>query len=230
MNDILVHIGYHKTGTTWMQNELFISESDSFKPLSINKSGHSTLARRFIFDEEGYLLNSFDNNEKTIRADLNELLGERDQDDENKVLVMSHERLSGTPHSSGFDSSIIARRIKNIFPYAKILIVIREQSSWILSNYFQYLSAGGTHSLYKYLNTKYDGRRPGFSPAHIEYHRPILDYQAKFGKQNVLVLPYELLVFDRTLFIKKIEAFVEKEIDIGGINFGKKYNIKKTTT
>jgi hypothetical protein len=227
MNTTLVHIGFHKTGTTWIQNELFVSNSDSFIPLSTKKKGHSSLANRFIFDDKGYLLNSFDNNEKAIRADLNELLGARDQEDENKVLVMSHERLSGNPHSSGFDSSIIARRIKKVFPNAKILIVIREQSSWILSNYFQYLSVGGTHSLYKYLNAKYDGRRPGFSPTHIEYHRSILDYQAKFGAKNVLVLPYELLVFDRTLFIKRIEAFIEKKIEIGGINFSKKYNVKR---
>ena len=227
MNDILVHIGFHKTGTTWMQNQLFVSSSDVFIPLSTKKNGHSTLAKRFIFDEEGYLLNSFDNNENAIRSDLDALSENRDFDDENKVLVMSHERLSGNPHSAGFDSSIIARRIKNAFPDAKILIVIREQSSWILSNYFQYLSIGGTHSLDKYLNTKYDGKRPGFSPSHIEYHRHILDYQTKFGKENVLVLPYELLIFDKTIFIKKIEAFVGKSILIDDIDFGKKYNLKK---
>ncbi len=225
MNNILVHIGYHKTGTTWMQNELFGSISDVFIPLSQNKNRPSTLAKSFIFDKEGYLLNSFDANEKTIREDLGELPGSKNYN-EDKILVMSHERLSGNPHSSGFDSSLIAGRIANIFPNAKILIIIREQSSWILSNYFQYLSIGGTHSLKEYLNIKYDGKRPGFSPSHIEYHHLIQDYRARFGKQKVLVLPYELLHLDSTFFIKHIEAFIEKKISMDHIDFDKRYNIK----
>ena len=101
----------------------------------------------------------------------------------------------------------IAKRIKNKFPYAKILIVIREQTSWLLSNYFQYLSAGGTHNLKKYLNTKYDGKRPGFAPNHIEYHRLIKDYQSKFGSKNVLVLPYEIFDSDKVIFFISLEIF-----------------------
>ena len=68
MNDtkILFHIGYHKTATSWLQNQLFISTSRNFVPVSKNNKGHSTLAKDFICDKEGYLLSSFDNNEISI--------------------------------------------------------------------------------------------------------------------------------------------------------------------
>lgn len=222
MKEVLIHIGYHKTGTTWLQNEIFTSESDYFIPVSNNKRGQSTLARDFIFSTEEYLLNSFDDNELVIKHNLNSII-QTSSEDNGRIPVISYERLSGSPHSSGFDSSIIARRIKNAFPNAKILIVIREQDSWMLSNYFQYLSEGGTHGINKYLNTKYDGKRPGFSPGHIEYHFLIEDYQEKFGKENVLVLPYELLETNIFEFFYALGKFLRIEIKPADVN--KRHNV-----
>lgn len=226
MDNILFHIGYHKTGTTWLQNEVFTSDNDYFFPLSKKKNGHSSIAAHFIQDGAGYLLNSFDNNEEAIKNDLDHIIGQS-TDFKYKVPVVSHERLSGNPHSSGFDSAIIARRIKNVFPNAKIFIVIREQSSWILSNYFQYLSIGGTHGIKKYLETIYDGKRPGFSPSHLKYHFLINDYQEKFGKENVLVLTFEQFKSNKKGFLTELGNFVEKEIRIHKTSdLEKRYNTK----
>lgn len=215
---------YHKTGTTWLQNELFTATSNIFVPISATKNG--TLAENFIYDKKGYLLNSFDNNEQTIIENFNAITSRKNLSKNGRISVISHERLSGNPHSSGFDSSIIARRIQKTFPNSKIFVVIREQSSWILSNYFQYLSIGGTHSLKKYLNTKYDGKLPGFSPGHIEYHFLIKDYQTKFGVKNVLVLPYELFNSDKSLFFRKLGEFLETDICVEKLNVYARINVK----
>ena len=226
LDNVLIHIGYHKTGTTWLQNEIFTSKSDCFIPISKYTEGASTLARDFIYNREGYLINSFDNNGQVILESLNQIT-DNVPDLSSKFSVISHERLSGNPHSSGFDSSVIARRIKNVFPNAKILIVIREQCSWILSNYFQYLSIGGNHSIKKYLNTKYDGKRPGFSPSHLEYHFLIKDYQLKFGKENVLVLPYELFDSDKAAFFQRLGKFIDRDIQLPQKSiFSKRHNTK----
>lgn len=227
MKKVLIHIGLHKTGTTWLQNELFISENNVFEPLyeSNTSNGHSTLAENFIFDNNLNLLSSFDYNAEIIKESFQSIL--KKKDNLNKVFVMSHERLSGHPTSSGFDSSVIANRIKKIFPDGKILVVLREQVSGILSNYFQYLSEGGTLDLKNYLNTKYDGRRPGFCSNYFKYHYLISFYQKEFGKENVLVLPYELLSSNKIMFIDNISDFVDEEIILESINFNKKYNISK---
>jgi hypothetical protein len=225
MEKLLIHIGYHKTATSWMQNQLFVSTSKNFVSVSKNKKGHSTLARDFIYNKDGYLLSSFDNNEQNILKNYEEI-SQNIVNDSKRIRVISHERLSGNPHSSGFDSSLIAQRIQKTFPKSKILIVIREQTSWILSNYFQYLSIGGTHSLKKYLTLKYDGKRPGFSPSHIKYHNLIQNYYDRFGKNNVEVLPYELLKSDNNNFIKSLGDFLETDLTNESLNFNKRINTK----
>jgi len=216
-DDVLLHIGYHKTGTTWMQDELF-SKSDSF-------IFRKTLARNFIYNEKGFLLSSLDDNEEVIQRKFDRFIKKKLTNRES-ILCVSHERLSGNPHSSGFDASVISRRLKNVFPNAKVLIVIREQSAWLLSNYFQYLSAGGTYSITKYLNSSYDGKRPGFAPYHIEYHHLIKKYSSLFGKENVLVLPYELFKQSSLKFIKEFDEFLSIETNLDEINTEVKINAK----
>lgn len=57
--------------------------------------------------------------------------------------VLSAERLSGNPHSGGYDSLQTAKRLHRLFPQAKVLVVVREQTEEILSCYNQYVRAGG---------------------------------------------------------------------------------------
>ncbi|NQY09663.1 MAG: sulfotransferase domain-containing protein [Flavobacteriales bacterium] len=228
MKEVLIHIGFHKTGTTWLQNEMFVAQNKTFCPLSTRDNKRSSLAWHFIFDEHQYLLNSFDLNETIIKRELDAILKKKEDQINNRIYVMSHERLCGYSQSGGFDSSIIAGRIKNIFPKGKILILLREQKSFIKSDYFQYLSVGGTHGFEKYLNLKYDGKRPGFSPNHINYYPIVSKYQELFGKENVLVLPYELFKKDKLDFIKRLSVFVGETIDVETANFNAIWNKKKS--
>ena len=228
MQNVLIHIGYHKTGSTWLQQELFTTANKTFEPLSTTDKGHTTLAGHFIYTESGHLLNSFDNNEEVIRKHLQQIVAQKENSLPDKYFVLSQERLSGNPNSSGFDASIIAGRLKNIFPKAKILIMIREQRSFLLSNYFQYLAMGGTHRIMKYLNTIYDGKRPGFSPGHLNYHHLIADYHNKFGKENVLILPYELFNRDKHLFFEYLEGLIDQKIDFDPKTFDKRLNTVKS--
>lgn len=226
MEQVLIHIGYHKTGTSWLQNELFIAGDTVFQPLSLKAKKQSTLAKHFIMDEDGYLLHSCDENTQVILQKLSELR-EPMLKAGNKIPVISSERLSGNPHSSGFDAAMTAKRLHKIFPQAKILIVIREQSSFIVSNYFQYLSAGGTHSISKYLAGKYDGKQPHFSPHHLSYHLLVQHYQVLFGTQQVLTLPYELFAADKPAFFDQLSKFVQATIHIHPERYEVHQNQKK---
>lgn len=226
MNDLLIHIGYHKTATTWLQSELFGKKSNIFHHLSDRERGQSNLAFDFFSGKDGYLLSPFDNNKTVIDREFQRIMNSA-SGLENKVPVISNERLSGNPHSGGYDASIILERIHNCFPSAKILIIIREQKSWILSNYFQYLTVGGNHSLDKYLNRTYDNKRPGFSPHSLDYHYLIEKYKSNFGNENVLVLPYEMLRSSNQLFFERIGKLVNKDIDLENLNFDAEYNTAK---
>ena len=222
----LIHIGYHKTGTTWLQNKLFHSGNEYFEILSKKKKGPCTLAENFFVDNNGYLLSPFDFNDSVIKAEIHNII-KNSKEFKDKIPVLSHERLSGNPHVSGFDSRIIADRLYRIFPNGKIFLMIREQKSFVISSYFQYLFAGGTNSLEEYLNENYDGRKPGFSPNYITYNNLVNYYIHLFGKSNVLVLPYEMFSTNSKLFLKQLSNFIGIDVKVKEDDFDIVINKKK---
>lgn len=223
LSNLLIHIGYHKTGTTWLQKTLFSAQSEAFIPLAPNGKP-KYFGNYFVSDQDGHLLSPFQSNTQVIQQELETVLSELDL--QGKIPVISNERLSGNPHSGSFDSKLIADRIKECFPNAKIFCVIREQKDMILSTYFQYLKIGGTDSLTTYLTRRYDGKRPGFSPENLRYENLISYYHQLFSPENVLVLPYEMLSKKPTDFVQGICNFVSVEIDKNLINSAAKYNVR----
>jgi len=196
----LVHIGMHKTGTTWLQNTLFANTMSGFAPLG---GSPKKLGDLFVRTESGSMLSPF---ESPDIERINRLVAEYPIPDD-CVPVISNERLSGNPHSGFFDSPIIARRLRTAFPNARIFVVIREQRSMTVSAYFQYLKRGGVHDIVHYITTPYDGAIPKFTPDSLMYDGLIKCYQGLFGQSNVLVLPYEMLQESPTDFIDKLQQF-----------------------
>jgi len=219
--NVLVHIGYHKTGTTWLQKTLFRAGSSVFLPLSPTDKPKA-LGRHFVWNRDGNLLSPFESNKSLILQEIETVL--RGKDLKDRIPVISNERLSGNPHCGGFDTKLIADRIKDCLPDAKIFCVIREQKEMILSTYFQYLRAGGTDSLKEYLTRPYDGRRPGFSLSHLDYIDLISYYYQLFSVENVLVLPYEMLKNHPERFVKSILGFVAKDVSYNAGDWAISYN------
>jgi hypothetical protein len=189
----LVHIGYHKTGTTWLQREVFSSSAAGFSQFGG--------AQRLI------AVNSFGFKPRKVRKLMERRIGE--VHDRDLTPVLSSERLSGAPHFGGYDSEIIADRLAAVFPNARIMVVIREQKEMFLSIYKQYIRRGGAASFRQYLAPPRDGYwMPQFRFEYLEYHRLISRYQDLFGTRNVLVLPYELLRLRPGDFLAKVGEFV----------------------
>ena len=222
-NNILIHIGYQKTGSTWLQHCLFVRENSVFEPLSEKEKGASNLASHFFRGLDDNVLSPFDLNEDGIRKQLGDYLNANPIPD-HKVPVLSNERLAGNAHAGGFDAVNIANRLKNVFPGGKILITVREQKSFMLSIYFEYLNKGGTMSLKKYLSTRYDGKRPFFSPHHMDYLHLVKYYMQLFGAENVCVLPFELFQRKPEDFIARIGKLVGKEVLINHLKVEDKIN------
>jgi len=190
----LVHIGYHKTGTTWLQREVFSSSAAGFSQLGG--------AQRLI------AVNAFSFKPRKVRKQMERRIGE--VLDRGLTPVLSSERLSGAPHFGGYDSEIIADRLAAVFPNSRIMVVIREQKEMFLSIYKQYIRRGGAASLRQYLAAPRDGYwMPQFRFEYLEYHRLISRYQDLFGARNVLVLPYELLRSRPGDFLAKVSGFMD---------------------
>lgn len=211
--DPLIHIGFHKTGSTWLQHELFAAGSDCFFPLAPGPGvdPRKYIGKKFVRDEDRFLLSSFDLNTDAIQQTAEAVFESGDPGD--RIPVISYERLSGNPHAGSFDARIIADRIKAAFPGARIFIVIREQKDAILSTYFQYLKIGGTDLVSDYLTRSYDGRRPGFSPSAFNYTDLVDYYCGLFAPESVLVLPYEMMRDSVGEFLRRLGDFTGNDLE-----------------
>lgn len=187
----LIHIGYHKTASSWLQANLF--EGHGFKKYL----SQVEIRDRII------LPNALDFDVASVRDHYDSLLGD-------EVSVISNERLCGNPHSGGYDSKELADRLYACFPEAKVLIVVREQLSAILSTYIQYVRVGGPCSIQDYLEppNRNQSVLPLFDYQHFDYTRLVKYYYGLFGRENVLVLPFELFKQNPADFCLKITDLV----------------------
>ncbi len=200
----LVHIGYHKTGTNWLQEELFGDPRTGYRWLGKQPLTHPvhTLVRARPLDFDA----------AAVRAEFEPMLADAER--ERLVPVVSFPRLSGHPYSGGYDSKLIADRLAEVFPDARILIVIREQRSMIASVYKQYVNAGGEARLASFLQPakQREWRVPGFDYGHFAYDRLIGHYRSLYGADNVLALPYEQFAGDAPAFVQAIAGFAGRDI------------------
>jgi hypothetical protein len=201
---VLVHIGYHKTGSNWLQHVLFEDPATGYAWLGHETRDHPV--RRVIHDRPL----EFDAGE--VRRRLEALA--RDAEERGLHPVVSLERLSGHPFSGGHDSRQIADRLYEVVPEGRVLIVIREQRSMILATYKQYVKAGGTGTVSQFLEpaTTRSLRARLFDFRHFEYDLLIGYYRSLFGAEHVLVLPFEQLARDGRAFVEQIAAFAGRLI------------------
>jgi len=194
MTEPVIHIGYHKTGTTWLQRKLFESAELGYRRIRLTLEGRDL-----------YWAHDFDFDAARCRDEMAKKLEHCER--EGLIPVISMMRLSGNPHSGGYDSRTLADRIAAVFPRARVIMVIREQRSMILSTYAQYVKMGGGCSLSRYLNAPDDSRRPGFRFEHFRYDRLIAHYQQRFGSERVLVESYERFRDEPHAFAEGVAAF-----------------------
>ncbi len=202
---VLVHVGLHKTATSWLQQHYFPIAGNGFwvppvpgpAKYPVKQIGYmivSGVRGRLMTEDEfdsGWL--------REILSGFDKPAGE--------AAVISNERLAGHPDSNGFDREMLARRIKAVFPKARVLVTIREQNSIIMSNYMQYLKNGGWHTPERYLQPFSDTRQPVLTLQYWNYDRLVSQYVSIFGPGDVLVLPQEMLRTNPREFLRRIAAF-----------------------
>lgn len=198
--DVLLHIGYHKTGSTWLQDRFFQPENGMTTAMEGNRA---RIVDDFVTpDNFAYDAAATRDIYRGFVADARA---------KNCRFVLSHERLSGYPPAGGYDRKLIADRLADTFPGARILIIIREQLSLVRSIYSQSITDGGDLSIDDFLAWPEPrlGRSPCFRPEVYEFHRLIEYYQNLFGKERVLVLPFEMMAREIGEFGNRIADFMQ---------------------
>jgi hypothetical protein len=87
--------------------------------------------------------------------------------------------------------------------------------------YSQHITDGGMGSIARFLDTPEPGlgRGPGFRLSLYEFDRIIAYYQALFGPDRVLALPFEMLLSSPGAFVSEIQAFCGRAAtDIGSVS------------
>lgn len=205
----IVHIGYHKTATTWFQRDVY--------PHVLN--------RRYVPREavQDALLapTAFAFDPAVARGALPPGPG----------LVLCEEALSGYMHNGGFHGHLqraMAERIRETLPDARIVMFVRNQPAMIAACYAQYLRGGGTHGPHRYLFPEdhlhgaaaKPWKAPRFTFDQFDYHHLAGWYAELFGRERVHVYPYEALAADGAGFLRRFAAELELELDWDRVGYG----------
>lgn len=178
-SQIFIHIGYHKTGTTFLQKRIF-------PELPVNLISQPDVTYLALCD-------NYDS------WHFKKVLSQKCTWKGYNKTIISQETLSGRGDGNPiWDKFSIADRLYETFPDAKILIVVRNQLDFILSLYtYRVIDRGlERQNLSNYLEEKFEKRLK----EKLKYHKLIEYYCTLFGREKVLVLAYEQLVEDSKSF------------------------------
>jgi hypothetical protein len=190
---VVIHPGFHKTGTTFLQNRVF-SDERVFRPLW----SHGEIDRFVIRPHD---------------LDFSPLPGREDiavrrSGARAEILdIVSSETLCGQPFTGSREAVMQARRLKAVFGEAKIVFTVRKQASILRAIYIQYLTMGGLLSPEAFFDRKARYGYFAFDLHVFEFHKLVEFYGELFGDGNILVLTQEELQRDLDDFVRRLRAF-----------------------
>jgi hypothetical protein len=195
--EIYLHVGYLKTGSTFLQREVFP------RMQAVNYVHYNRCPDAFndIIYTDAY---HFREKETESRIKKECRPGKN---------IISHEAFIGGDAAlcHFMNGKMIAKRLANLFPGAKVLFVIRNQYDLAISLYKQYVHLGGRKPLRNFLrygDGVFDTLRRGWTPSvtlhQLDYKPAIDEYAHLFGRENMLILPFEMLSTSPCTFVDTI--------------------------
>lgn len=196
MNEV-IHIGYPKTASTWLQDEYFPKVKNYHFVSWREVNNQLVFSDSLNFDPEEIKKHFIDKMKCS------------------KLLLSSEHLTTAINFGWHFGNYSIANayKIKAVYPNAKIVIFIRKQQSLICSAYLQYVKNGGTYSFKKWA---YSGKN--FSFKHLLFTPLVELYDSLFGVENVFVYLYEDFQNSPILFLERFNNDLEIEIDLKTIS------------
>lgn len=189
-SSLLLHIGYPKAASTWLQRHYFqasLGFGQVLNPLLLHRD--LVLPQDQDLDIAAFAARVEADASLHHSADL--------------VPVISSEALCGDLVRGGSNSDLIARRLATVLAgSARILLVVREQRDFIRSAYKTLVLFGAERDLGKMLTPAEGHFQLGF----LDYDRVVERYEALFGPGSVCVLPYELFRHDPRAFLDAVRV------------------------
>jgi hypothetical protein len=185
----VIHIGRHKCASTSLQKFFFPQLTKFFF--------NNKAILRFLQDEG--------NDGNAVRKYINRNFTNPKHTDclnpaQESLRIISREGLSKK------HIDIYASKLKDAYPDAKIICIIREQFDMLLT---LYVWLTGKRFLVGGLNRSISNIMTSSDRDFLYHNKAIKKYIAFFGKENVLVIPYELLKKDTVTFYRTIINFIQ---------------------
>ena len=199
-----IHIGYPKCASTYLQRTVFPAMGNF---ADLTKLPHET--KWMLFDEKA------DHNRFRARV----VEGIEHHDPNKDYRIISYEGLVPklfrtftdlywkTRHRDvtryTYSKQQVAEQLAKAFPEAHIIIIIRKQIDWAISQHKMYWRRGHTSMpVDVYVDRYEDG-----------YDRVIQRYMDLFGVDRVSVVPYELLLQDPTTFVRSVTGVIDPSFE-----------------
>lgn len=201
-----IHIGYPKTGTTTLQNAFFAPQKGL-----INLGQPDAFVDPKKRDLICAIAKSVDwNSEKAehLRSCYEEL-----EKDDTVKYVLSDESLTKTSQAAVPSRFEVADRLHSLFPDAKIIIGVREQKSMLKSTYIHRLKSNNdkasTAGFNRWLETQINEPDDVSNLSVLKYEEIGAYYQNLFSRENVLILIFEELQKNPSVYLSKLRAFLD---------------------
>ncbi|MBN1597448.1 MAG: sulfotransferase [Bacteroidales bacterium] len=203
----ILHIGYPKTATSWLQEKYYPKITNRFLVPRKTLQKYFLEPGAFEFDVEntGKIFNEFSD----------------------KPLLLSDELLLGRLRPGGvkgFVTKEVANRLHKVFPDARVVLFIRNQIDMVASSYLQYVRSGGNYSIRRFMFPEdYEGSRSNRTVLlgldYFLYHQVIDYYKQLFGDDQVDIYLYEDFDSDPKSFIQNFNDKYSFDCDISKIDF-----------
>lgn len=210
MDNIVIHLGLHKTATKFLQVDFFPKLKDYFY---IPKH---TYEREFL----DILLHDdtpvFEAKKEALKSTISKL------SENSKNVIISNELFSGNPFFRYSTRFTCLKRLHELYPNAKLILSLRGQKGMIDSLYREYILQGGVKGIEDFIAGRLPRNKsilsvdPTMDPETLKYG-PYLDEICKlFGRENLHVVAYEKMIQDFEGFIQGLADFLCH--DVSGLN------------
>ncbi len=196
---IILHIGLHKTGSTFLQWEVF-SRFDDDKEILYNPNLFLKSLSKIVYLEKRYN-EKLPEDERIIYIEenkriLNHILTDKNYSKKKKILLISWESLSQNLFLLNHEEHFSI--IREIFQDCEIIVFLRYQTDFILSIYRQLIHGDRLTSIKDFLNFR-DGEfkssinsdTPNIDINKIDYYELLQCYINNYGRDNVHIYFYE---------------------------------------
>jgi len=188
-----LHLGVHKTGTTWLQRAVFPA-FDELTVLDLRTPMAGEWLRQLVEED---------------RFDPTPLAAWLDQARaDGRAVLVSHEGLSGWLWA-GHDLDRNLDRLVALVPDAACLLVVRNQADQLRALHGQYVSDGGTLSLARFAaGDRFPGTSLRFHARRLAYDHVADAIADRFGESSLWLEPYERVLTDRDAFIVRLATWI----------------------